>query len=265
MLADELSPATTRPAQLAPWGSAGLAIPAPAPPTAECLPERVEPRGPSGRSPSLVTSNTPSALGHLADDRLSMPWPPAHHVAVRPVRHHRRDQGALGDRGVYGSIPTWSQTARTLADGDRGELHAEAASDAAATRSARRAPRPRSRRASRSRPRCCRPNPRATVASGTTVICSNSASAARTTSAPTPSASRSGNVAANNAVASIAAPFVTITRSPGRAIVGHDSSSGPGAMQIAPPTIGHVQPSYRAVWPVTTAIPILARSMERVP
>ena len=64
------------------------------------------------------------------------------------------------------------------------------------------------------------PKARAISASGTTDICSNSASAASTTSAPTPSARRSGNVAANNAVASIAAPFVTTMASPGRAISG---------------------------------------------
>ncbi len=89
-----------------------------------------------------------------------------------------------------------------------------------------------------------RPNSRATVASGTTVICSNSASAAFTTSSPTPRASRSGNVAANSAVASIAAPFVTITRSPILAMSGvTNRSSGPDAMQTAPPTIGQAQPS----------------------
>ena len=64
-------------------------------------------------------------------------------------------------------------------------------------------------------------------------------------------------MAANSAVASIAAPLVTTTRSPGRAIVGvTNRSSGPEAMQTAPPTIGQVQPSYRAVWPVTTATPM---------
>ena len=51
-------------------------------------------------------------------------------------------------------------------------------------------------------------------------------------------------MAANSAVASIAAPLVTITRSPGRAIVGvTNRSSGPEAIQTAPPTIGYVQPS----------------------
>ncbi len=64
------------------------------------------------------------------------------------------------------------------------------------------------------------PNSRATAASGTTVIRSNSASAAFTTSSPTPLARRSGNVAANSAVASMAAPFVTTSASPGRAIFG---------------------------------------------
>ncbi len=93
-------------------------------------------------------------------------------------------------------------------------------------------------------PRSRSPNSRATVASGTTVIRSNSASAARTTSSPTPRDSRSGNVAANSAVASIAAPFVTITRSPGLAICGvTNRSSEPHARHTAPPTIGHAQPS----------------------
>jgi hypothetical protein len=51
-------------------------------------------------------------------------------------------------------------------------------------------------------------------------------------------------VAANSAVASIAAPFVTTTWSPGRAIVGvTNRSAGPSAMHVAPPTIGQAQPS----------------------
>ncbi len=89
-----------------------------------------------------------------------------------------------------------------------------------------------------------RPNPRATIASGTTVIDPKSASAARTVSSPTPAANRSGNVAANSAVVSIAAPFVTTIASPGRAIVGVTyASAGPSAMHVAPPTIGHSHPS----------------------
>ena len=34
-----------------------------------------------------------------------------------------------------------------------------------------------------------------------------------------------------------------------------NASSGPSATHVAPPTIGQAQPSYRAVCPVTTAIP----------
>jgi hypothetical protein len=93
-------------------------------------------------------------------------------------------------------------------------------------------------------PRSRRPNSDATRASGTTVISSKSASAAPATSPPTPSASRWGNVAANNAVASIAAPLVTTTRSPGCAIAGvTNASAEPDAMHVAPPTIGHAHPS----------------------
>ena len=92
------------------------------------------------------------------------------------------------------------------------------------------------------------PNALAMRASGTTVICSNNASALLTASGPIPAVSLSGNVAANSAVASIAAPFVTTIRSPGRAIVGVTyASAGPSAMHVAPPTIGHAHPSYRAV------------------
>jgi hypothetical protein len=52
------------------------------------------------------------------------------------------------------------------------------------------------------------------------VIRSNRASAAFTTSSPRLWVRRSGNVAANSAVASMAAPFVTTIASPGRAIFG---------------------------------------------
>ena len=45
-------------------------------------------------------------------------------------------------------------------------------------------------------------------------------------------------------MASIAAPLVTTTRSPGRAIAGvTNASADPDAMHVAPPTIGHAQPS----------------------
>jgi hypothetical protein len=42
----------------------------------------------------------------------------------------------------------------------------------------------------------------------------------------------------------MAAPLVTTTRSPGEAIVGVTYAvSGPSATHVAPPTIGHAQPS----------------------
>ena len=58
------------------------------------------------------------------------------------------------------------------------------------------------------------------MASSTTLIFSNIASARRAKSAPYAEAMRFGNVAASSAVASMAGPLVIRTSSPGPAIAG---------------------------------------------
>src|SRR5438132_1278427 len=103
-----------------------------------------------------------------------------------------------------------------------------------------------------------RPTDAAASASSTVLIDSKRARARFVTSAPTFRSAISGNVFERIAVASSAAVLVTRSRFPGFArFAVTQPAFGAIARNVAPPTIGQEQPSYRPVWPVTIAAPYL--------